>query len=129
MELKSYQFAQYKDGGRGNGFYDCWGLVREVANKFYDYPLFSSFGDISVDNKKQMTKAAFSVMRGLKECELHEGAIVAGYTNGLMIHVGIVVKSDDKLQVLHATSKSGIVINSIRQFERLAGKEIKYYDR
>jgi cell wall-associated NlpC family hydrolase len=128
MALSKYRLAQYKDGGRENGVYDCWGLVREVAHEVYGMPLFNSYGDIAAENKRLMTRAAVEVARNLTECKRREGTLAAAYTNGLIIHVGIVVRIDGLIKILHATSKHGIVFASISQFERIAGKEIKYYE-
>lgn len=118
-----YQMASYKDGGRGEGFYDCWGLVRAVLHEQYGKCLLPSFGNVSPDDKQSMTNLAAKLMPVITVCEPAEGTIAAAYMGSLLVHVGVVVGVD---KVLHASRKHGICINSYRDFARLSGN-VRYY--
>lgn len=118
-----YQLARYKDGGRGNGAYDCWGLVRAVLHEQYGKPLLPSFGHVSPDDKQSMTALAEGIMSIVVPCEPAESAIAAAYVGRLLVHVGVVIGVD---RVLHASRKHGICINSYRDFARLSGN-VRYF--
>ena len=130
MDLSYYQRCTYKDGGRGNGFYDCWGLVREVLHKDFGYPLFASFGSfgsVSSTDKAAFTQG-FSELSGefVEIARAEEAAVMLSFQSGVLQHVGICIRHDGFLKVLHAHLNHGVRLDKLRNFPRFCdGNEIK----
>ena len=119
----NYLFARYQDGGRDNGAYDCWGLVRHALHNVYGLPLLPELGGVSPDNKDAMTHLADTIYPVVTECQPQVAAIAAAYQGGLLIHVGLCIS---ETQIIHASRKHGICLNSLRDFSRLSGN-VRYY--
>lgn len=118
--VKQYQFARYQDCGRGNGVYDCWGLVREVLNTYFGKPLAASFGSVLPSNKQAMQQVSEHIIQenNFILCEPELGAVACLYRGKVLHHVGILVTVNNKLQVLDASNAHGIGIRSIKDFKQ-----------
>lgn len=130
MDLNKYRFAQFKDGARGDGFYDCWGLVREVLYEQFGHPLYSSFGSVNGKDKNQLTQAAEQVQQavGFGECEAQAGAVACGYVGKRLFHIGVCVEVAGIVKVLHA-SPDGVRTDSLKGFARVAGSRVVYMSK
>lgn len=128
MDFSKYQYVVYQDGGRGNGVYDCWGLVREVLHQYFNVPLLASYGSILPQDKASMTRCACElIQRGFVQThELREGVVVAGYIGQRMQHVGVCVRIDGLLRVLHA-HHSGVRFERLHEFEKLSGSSLRLF--
>jgi hypothetical protein len=126
-DFSRYKMAQYLDGGRGNGQYDCWGLVREVLHEYYDVPELESFGAVRAKDKLSMSKAAQELYDLFNEVVAQEGVLACVYVGELLWHVGVVIKVDGLLKVLHAGSAFGVMMQSVSVFEKLSDGTIRYY--
>ena len=127
MDLKPYLHAVYVDGGRGNGQYDCWGLVRAVLHEQFDTPLYRSFGSVEPHNKTLLTASAQKIMKQFSvQDEPMAGAVACGYIGKRMVHIGVCVEADGMLKVLHAHIK-GIRLNTLRDFAKVSGSRVEYH--
>lgn len=127
-DFSRYQLARYEDGGRGNGVYDCWGWVRERGNLKYGWPLLNSYGNVAPANKNELTKAA-NIVRALFERidQPEDGCIAEGVIGKRSMHLGLVENIDKQLLISHASEQSGICMQSIEQFAKVAGQKIRYW--
>lgn len=128
MDLNRYQSARYQDGGRGHGFYDCWGLVREVLHQYFDAPLYESYGNVSASDKPQMDSVSRVIIKQGFEAvkQPAAGIVAAGYLGKRLQHVGVFVRIDGTLRILHA-HQSGIRLDTFTAFQRCAGSSIKLF--
>lgn len=119
VDVGYYLRCQYQDGGRGMGWFDCWGLVRHVLHYDLNHPLFSSFGHIRASDKRSLTVAAHRVMAERFEVvdELSDGVVLLAYRRKTMVHIGVCVTVDGMMKVLHA-AEMGIRLESFDDFER-----------
>lgn len=126
--FEQFKSACYQDGGRSEGIYDCWGLVRKVLTEHYQVPDLPSYGYILATDKKAMTQAGTQLKPQFKRLEVPcDGAIAAGYRGSILLHVGVCVLIDHQIKVLHAQQSSGISFVSLEQFARCAGNRVEYY--
>jgi hypothetical protein len=121
--------AQYKDGGRGPRFFDCWGLTRYARSLIFDSDMLPSYGHISADDKHRLTLACAEVIRKQRfsTCEAVPGAIATVWKNGVCNHIGLVFEKDDRKAVLEINKGSGIRAPFLDDFERLYA-DVRYYN-
>ena len=127
LDLSRYQFARYKDGGRGPHEFDCWGLVRDIGHRDLGWILLPSYGFVSPKNKALVTETSADIIPHFERCELANNVVAAGYINNELQHVGLVLNVDHSLQVFNATRSAGIVFHSLELFQRIAGQELRFY--
>ena len=127
LDLSRYQFARYKDGGRGPHEFDCWGLVRDIGHRDLGWQLLPSYGFVSPSDKPLITSTSASIIPYFERCDIADQVVAAGYTNNELQHVGLVLDVDNSLQVFNATAGAGICYQSLEVFHRIAGKELRFY--
>ncbi len=125
-ELNTYLSSQYLDGGRGDGFYDCWGLVREVRHLAFGKSLLPSYGAINANDKKSLTNAANYEKRQLSKIKAKPGAIATCWRGQLCLHVGIVVENNG-LFIMDISETKGCRAIRLSDFEQEFLK-VEYYD-
>lgn len=120
-ELARYLSVPYVDHGRGADGMDCWGLVREVLHKVYGGPLLPAHDDVAPDDKPRLTqRAELQVEASFHEVDRPQAGDLAVCRSGsAVVHIGIAVTADRRLQVLHTARKHGAVLTRIAVFERL----------
>lgn len=121
--------ATYKDGGRGPCLFDCWGLTRFARSELYNTALLPSYGHISAEDKRKLTRACAEV---IKECvfeqsDAHAGSIATVWKQGACIHIALVIEKEGRLAVLEINEKTGIRTPYIEEFERLHS-DIRYFN-
>lgn len=116
--IERYLETRYKDGGRGPDEYDCHGLVRAVRHELFGKPLLPSYGAISPQDKRSMTRIAAAEAAALAPCGPQPGAVAICFQRQLCLHVGIVVELDGRIGVLEAHHTRGVGWRPIRSFER-----------
>lgn len=127
MDLKPYLDAVYVDGGRGDGQYDCWGLVRAVLHEQFDTPLYRSFGSVEPRNKTLLTSSAQKIMKQFTPIDGPQaGAVACGYIGRRIVHIGVCVRADGFLKVLHAHTL-GVRLNTVRDFGKTSGSRVEYF--
>lgn len=127
MDLNYYRRCIYKDGGRGNGFFDCWGLAREVLHTDFGYPLFASFGTVAATDKQGATGAYDAISGEFVEiAQAEEAALLLSFQGDVLQHVGVCIRHEGFLKVLHAHITHGVRLDKVRHFSRFCdGNEIK----
>lgn len=121
--------AKYKDGGRGPLFYDCWGLTRYARSELYNLPLLPSYGHISADDKRKLTKACAEVIRShvFEWCDPWPSAIATVWQGGACTHIALVIEREGQLAVLEINKGSGIRIVALDEFQRLYS-DVRFYN-
>lgn len=122
-DLSLYLRAKYCDGGRdltGVGV-DCWGLVVDAQVRLFNKSPLPSFGNIGAADKRGMTRAMLQL---INRDQLHSGSpdrghIACHFIGKTLQHVGVIVRNDSGLRVLHTSSRWGTRVNTVGDFERL----------
>lgn len=119
MDLNDYRRCRYRDGGRGNGVFDCWGIVRSGLHHLFGYPLFASFGSVGATDKQGATASYNAIMGEFVTADrADEGVVMLAFHGQVLQHVGLCVKEDGRLKVMHAHIVSGVRFDSVANFPR-----------
>lgn len=129
MTLRDFLRSTYVPGGRGDGAYDCWGLVRHARVHLFGKELLPALDGVSPGDFRQITKAARSTpaLVGYSECGMRPGAIALCWEGALCTHIGIVVEVDLMLKILETDVGTGPSLTHPRLFERKYTR-VTYYD-
>ena len=99
MEYKDLVGKAYKNGGRGNDAYDCWGLVMEIYRRhgitLNDYP-------ISFDNS---TEENISGIVNIEKISSFDG---------WASHVGVCI---NEYEFIHSAVGKGVTIDRIKRWD------------
>jgi cell wall-associated NlpC family hydrolase len=117
--INQFLFSQYKDGGRGPHFYDCWGLTRYARHVLFNKPLLPSYGHIAANDKRSLTKALYEVATGFNDGAAIAGSIATAWRHDIICtHVALVVTHDNQqLAILETNQSTGPRLVAIRDFE------------
>lgn len=121
-----YLSCPYEAGARGPHAYDCWGQAREVLMQGYGWPELPAFGRVRGSNPEAMREAEAGLLPSLRLCQPEDGALVAVYRRGALVHVGAVVEVDGRLLVLHTSIARGPRRDPLRLFQR-AHFDVRFY--
>lgn len=126
--MNRYLTTAYAPGGRGPDAFDCWGLVRDARHELLGRPLLPSHGAISPADKRGLTRACGEVVdQHLHECLPRAGAIAAGWSGRVCVHVGLLIDVDGRLLVLETDEPTGPCLTRPYQFESRYTR-VTYYD-
>lgn len=134
--IKKYLTAVYKDGARGeDGFYDCWGMVREARVELYGRKLLPSRGGEYQYDPQGFTKHYDEQKSEMVEItEPVPGSVIAVLRKKyICTHVALVLhdlhNTGTGLQVLEINPKQGPRLWPLYRFlEANKIRTIKYYD-
>jgi len=129
--IEHYLNAQYRDGARGEYadgayWYDCWALCREVRHEQYGRRLLPSWGYVRNTMPREFTEAYRTEADKMEECLPEPGAIACVFRGSLMLHVGVVIDIEGRLEVLEINPKLGARRRSIADFEAPYAR-VRYY--
>lgn len=123
--ITEYLRSIYRDGGRGeieNGrrAYDCWGLVRAVRHEVFGLTLLPSYGAISADNKRELTRLTAKESAAFMVSEPAPAAIATVWRTGLCQHLGVCIELNGRLGVLDTGNgaDNGPRWCTVREFKR-----------
>ncbi len=117
--IDHYLNSHYQRHGRGPDAFDCWGLVRDARVRLFNKPMLPSFGSVSPQDKRALTKSARQTISShLCPCGPGAGAIVTGWCGRLCVHVGIMVELDGRLWVLETEETIGPALVPLRTFRK-----------
>lgn len=125
--INHYMNCPYVDGGRGPDVFDCWGLVRDVYHRRFGLPLLKSFGQVSPDDKDTLTQAFYDVVPDFTPGPPALGTVAGGFRGGNLIHVGVVVDNNGRLEVLHTGRKHGPTLTRVAAFSALFSNVVYYH--
>lgn len=127
--INNLLLSQYKDGGRGPHFYDCWGLTRWARHVLFNKPLLPSYGHIGANDKRSLTAALHEVAVGFSESIAVSGAIVTAWRHDhVCTHIALVVIHDNQqLAILETNQSTGPRLVSISDFES-DHTTVRYYN-
>jgi len=91
--INAYLKARYVAGGRGQGCYDCWGLVREARVNCGQKAL-SSYGSLRKDDPRGFAKAYQNESKTMVACDPCHGAVAAVMHGAICVHVALVVAGE-----------------------------------
>lgn len=113
--IDKFDLWQYRENA------NCWDFVRAflIERAGIDAADVPRFG-ICPDDKKAMTKASAGVRRSFSESGPEQFAIACHYVGRVLYHVGVV----DGGIIRHTGKQTGTRKDSIKEFERLAGRTI-----
>lgn len=95
----------YKDNGRGNGGYDCYGLAIEVEKR-----LGKELIDVYYDNHNKQLAEEYAPLLNLRKTDfINTGVIIEMHKDGLL-HIGVAI---NKVDMIHATRNQGVRISRI----------------
>lgn len=114
INLTPYFSLQYKENGREEDGFDCWGFVRFFYKKELDItlPLFSN-----VNNLKDLSKVK-EQFNEVNQPKLYDLVLLKGINNNLT-HIGVYLN----YSIIHMTKK-GVTITQINRINHLI---IGYY--
>lgn len=119
-----YLTVHWQMGGRVYPILDCYGLVHEVRRDL-GLPYWPAFeGVTNADGDMDRTANAFR--ENVTRCQPAEGAVVACYSGGAIVHLGIVIDIGGVLHVMDCNEKKNVTILPIPRFERHYVK-VEYY--
>ena len=120
MDVKDYIGIPFEYGARGDDKYDCFGLVRELYNKYHGILV----KDIkSSSDAKEIALMMSGDLINWKEVDKRIGSVVLFKIKGIVGHVGFVVSNDS---FIHTWEKSGgVAIERIAAWEK---RIIGYYE-
>lgn len=127
--VEHYLAADYEDGARGPDRYDCWGLVREVRHERYGKRLLPSWGDVRNTMPREFTEAYRAEAAAMELCDPEPGAIACVFRGALMLHVGVVIEMEGRLEVLEINPKTGARRRRVQDFEAPYARVVYYRDR
>lgn len=106
--VNRYLSCQYEDGARGeDDKYDCWGLVRHVRHYELGYRLLASYGHLRNTEPREFTRAYATEAEHLERCDAEHGAIASVLVGRICVHVAVVLKTDNGLQILEINPSRG----------------------
>lgn len=122
LNLNTVLAVPYQDRGLDLNGWNCWGLVRWVFHALHGIWL-PAYAEVSPDADQTKSQAALDVIRDGDFRTVkrpREGDIAAAYCGGgrWLKHIGIVVRCDGRLWVLHAAPSRGGRLSTITAFER-----------
>lgn len=119
-----YIGLKYKDMGRGNDGYDCWGLVREIWGKEYGLEVPSYRPDYeSAEKNKSVEKA---IRQGIEQ-EWYEvddpvpGDGLVLRVRAVPIHIGLIIEPPKFIHIFKGTRSVIADFTSMRWNQRIVG--------
>lgn len=131
MKLVDYLTARYKDGARGeDGYYDCWGLTRDVRHFVYGKPRLLEFAGANRFTPITLAKAANKQTAQLEPLlKPVVGAVIGVYKKDICHHVAVAVENNGKIEVLDINPQTGVRLSTLKDFTaRFYGHEVRFYD-
>ena len=119
MNLSDYIGIPFEYGGRGNGSYDCFGLVRDLYHKHHGVLI----RDLkSSSDSKEIALMMSGDLVNWKEVEKKIGSVVLFRIRGVVGHIGFVSSSDSFVHTWEKTG--GVTVEKLNDWEQ---RIIGYY--
>lgn len=111
---------KYVDGGRHYPELDCLGIAIYIRELLGKRVTGLESGDLNDDPDD------LAFLSGIRKSAPEDGSVAVCYAKGSMTHVGVCLTLESIMQVVEITSKRGIMITPMRNFERRFQK-VDYY--
>ena len=124
----NYIGVPWEFGGRSIEGFDCWGLFQHIQRERYSIEVseieltgYNFHNVVREFDKNEELKSWTEI--GVPEDG--DGVLLrmAKYPN----HVGILIKDEETVGVLHTVEKSGVIFSSYQNLERAGWKVARYY--
>jgi cell wall-associated NlpC family hydrolase len=121
-----YIGLSWEYGGQGPEAYDCWNFVRKIQRDHFgvEVPI------IVIEDQRQASHEmqANSELDNWQSVDVpQEGDIVMMARAKIPAHIGVCVRANNQIGVLHCIQKSGVVFTAMSMLSSNGWGSLKYY--
>jgi cell wall-associated NlpC family hydrolase len=124
-----YIGGSWKFGATGPDAYDCWGFVRTVQRERYGIHMPAVEVPATWRAANELINSHDERIHWQKVDQPKDGDLVLMARSRRPVHIGVVIRADGRLGVLHCIQPSGVVFSSMLSLPSVGWGSLTFYRR